>query len=322
MDYDFDYLLPTCMLKNRNLGHCRDMAENDFMNSDVGSFNDTLKELESDTCSEISDKSYADASYYTRMKIWKSPYIERQFWCDLEEYKAPWERNRRSQFDKSLQQFLEWPESNCGSDGDEVFPGLDFNDMAKLRQKIPDKKKRLVKNRPSNPKRVTPKVHVISDTEQMSDSCDERTYLAMDLNACHLNISRKQDSKNLKFDKVCVPKCNKSVDSDSDYRTYSDTSCDKFDIASSQSEASRDFNLQSLKELMASVLQKSENISNKLAQSDLVNGNMAFVIEKNSRASNNTFRNKVSCEAFCLKMIFLGRFLHFLTILHNIMPLS
>ena len=308
MDHSFDYLLPTCMLRSRALGNHgnRFHQENSVFNFDADNvFNDTLKALESDTCSEISDKSYADASYYTCMKInTPPPYIEKQFWSDLDNYKAPWERHCDSQFDRSLQQFLEWPENCNESDVEEVFTSsLDFNDVTRLKRKSADKKRRSPKSRMINQKRIViPKLMVNSNTACFSDTDADTDDLDIDLvhlksNHC-LNNNRVTDLNRNK-----IPKCNKSVDSDSDYRTYSDTSsCDKIDLSYVTTETYDEADFKSLKYLTASIVHKSQDIFHKLYHGiirDKLNVNKTKGVCKITDTMIEPHGNKVSFTLSC-----------------------
>ncbi|XP_060591170.1 uncharacterized protein LOC132746118 isoform X2 [Ruditapes philippinarum] len=274
MDHNFDYLLPTCMLRSRALGNHGNKThqENHLFNIDTDNvFNDTLKVLESDTCSEISDKSYAEASYYTRMKVYKSPYLEKQFWADNEDYKAPWERNQGSQFDRSLQQFLEWPENCSESDEEDVFTS-NFNDTVRLKHRPVERKRRSSKSRMVNQKRmVIPKLAVNSDTVHSSDSDNSIDDVGMHL--LHLKSVHRLNNKHIEnVIERKVPKCNKSVDSDSDYRTCSDTSsCDKIDLTFSAHDVYNESDFKSLKYLTASIVHKSDDIFVRLSQSTILN---------------------------------------------------
>lgn len=290
MDHSYDYLLPTCMLKRRammknGLVAMEPAPTSTYMDS---IFDDTLKALEEDTCSEISDRSYADASYYTQMKLWNSPYLERQFIADIEDTPSITKyqpKSGTSQFDLSLQQFLEWPDSSGGQDSDyEVsLPEVSHYEVTKSKRKSAERRKRATRIHNSSrslipQKRLSiPKVEVETDSDcapqSEDDVFEDNKNIKIDSKKVFQSTvpyrpSSSEESKKLT---QLALKSNKSVDSDSDYRTYSDTCSEKLDtnFSSNASDSHREVDLTPLKSLMMAVLQKSESVSSRLQQSKL-----------------------------------------------------
>ncbi|KAL4219257.1 hypothetical protein ACF0H5_021839 [Mactra antiquata] len=298
MDHTYDYLLPTCMLRRRSL------SRNGIVSMETRGthlytdniFDDTLRALEDDTCSEFSDRSYADARYYTRMKLWNSPFLERQFYSDSEDPASIVKDSSKdnSQFDLSLQQFLEWPDSSGGQESENEASVLP--EATKFRRKSIERRKRPIRqhlsSRLTSPykRQSLPKVVIDSDSDSLPQSEDEDVFKDEEIPRKELKAPEitSKSSISQKDSVKLTSKCNKTVDSDSDYKTYSDTSSERLD--SNGSDFHREVDLTSLKSLMSSVLQKSENISNKLSQSKLNHDNKvraaSLTENKNSSGSN------------------------------------
>jgi len=341
MDTEHDYLMPTCMLNRRRKANAGQGFQTPKMNFQVNFdhlFDDTLRVLESDACSEISDRSYADASYYTRMKQGHSVFVERWLQPEASKYKPPWERNRQSsEFDKSLQMFLEWPESeeNVDTDVDDarhdsgfitdlnpnfhnssVSSMMDYHENLRPQRKVESRRRRntggkgktLVVRRAYLEAQESDSDHFpVSDDDDdasinRNNSGRERSlYEADDSDgACNKRITyntskirtEDENTRILRHNLIKPPPApqivvskNVGPDSDSDYKTLSDTSCDRIEnsFTSGRTCSVKDELLKSdsLKLIMASVAKRSENIVRKITEYEAVkelinlgNGNM------------------------------------------------
>ncbi|XP_052219394.1 uncharacterized protein LOC127836826 isoform X4 [Dreissena polymorpha] len=312
MDTNLDYLMPTCMLgRKKGIPQGFKLGAFSFENNNLPSvhvsehiFDDALKALESDTCSEISNTTYADAAYYTKMKLWDSPFLERQFHMDVSEYKPPWERDRTTPFDKSLQMFLKWPEA----ERDENKEIREFHKSlrsAASRQRSFERKKRsasvkkLLQNKILSRSGETDSddnpVSEHDDTNWEDSSWFENEDVEDDTdverNSCGYELDRNVAKTHEKESNFCTeilrhnlirppsssPKgAPKQNDSDSDYKTLSDTSMDQFEqtfnrnSTSEKKKLANNERLESLKGVMSSISKRSESIVRKVGSSKTI----------------------------------------------------
>lgn len=261
MDSTFDYLMPTSMSRASKASMSQTLPPSTWGMI----FDRSLKVLESDTCSEISDFSFSHQPTYDRIhQFRKSNFERRGSDTDLEEYVLPWERNFKIEesFDKSLQAFLEWPNA-------ENFDGvkLDSGDGFRDRRKSPGDKKQYKGLKSKTVKHhVKPKILIEDDSFQDVDSTDDDSSVFFP--SSRKTIRNKFDpvdtsekiETTFKTAKFLSPR--QEMESDSDYRTYSDTSSERI------GENNNDADVDDLKFLMSSVFEKAEIIKKALKEID------------------------------------------------------
>ena len=252
MESEMDYLLPTCMKNNRN-NNCgsgdvfESYRENDDEWEDI--FDGVLKELESDTCSEFSDRSYVDARNYIQVRLGQSPFLERRFNSDYEEVEPLWRKDPGLAFNKSLRKYLCWPEENKKNKHASLNqPAL--NTGFKLKKKI-ERRKRFckVKNPVDTSPCGDPHIDNNGGSDGISDTSDSGTDFKPNT---HKQINNKQTT--------AKKETLNENESDSDYRTYSDTSSEKLDVNLLKPKTD---DAESLRELLHAVAEKAEHISSK-----------------------------------------------------------
>ena len=259
MDNSFDYLMPTSMSRARMSCSLPPFTWG-------GMFDQSLKALESDTCSDISEQSFAQFDSYDRLHQFNKPDFGRsRSDTNLEEYVLPWEHSYKigESFDKSLRNFLQWPNAdNCNN------ITADFDDFPNRRKGYEKKRHKTVK--PRNMKSI-PKIKIQSENDSFQDiestDDDDSSVFSPGMhssgnfvgsNFAPIDTSEKFE-KGLKTGK---PKWRHDRESDSDYRTYSDVSSDRI------SENCMDADVDNLKFLMSSVFEKAEKITQKLKDID------------------------------------------------------
>lgn len=277
MDNSFDYLMPTSMSRAR-------MSRSLPPFTLGGIFDQSLKALESDTCSDISEQSFAQFDSYDRLhQFRKADFGRSRSDTDLEEYVLPWEHSFKigESFDKSLQNFLQWPNADSCNN-----VAADIDDFPSRRKGYEKKRHKSVK--PRNMKSI-PKIKIQSENDSFQDiestDDDDSSVFSPGFrgsgdfdssNFAPIDTSEKFE-KGLKAGK---PKWRHDRESDSDYRTYSDASSDRIICSENCNEADVD----NLKFLMSSVFEKAEKITQKLKEIDVTDA--ASV--SNSRANNTT----------------------------------
>ena len=262
MDNTFDYLMPTSMSRAR---HSRSLSPYAWGNV----FDQSLKALESDTCSDISDFSFSNRLSFDRIhQFCKSDFGRTSSDADLDEYVLPWEHDFKigESFDKSLQAFLEWPKSD-----NYETAAVDIEDSFKTRRKnYNDRKKYKASKAKSIKPPSEPKILIEDDSFQDIDSTDDDIFFprfhtskgTIKRSFAPVQTSEKIEV-NSKSQNFLSPRL--EMESDSDYRTYSDASFDRI------GENGADADTENLKNLMASVFEKAEIIKKKLKEFDATN---------------------------------------------------
>ena len=256
MDNTFDYLMPTSMSRAK-------MSQSlpPFMWGNI--FDQSLKALDSDTCSEISERSFVRSGPYDRIHQFRnSDFGKSPYDSDLEEYVLPWEHNFKigESFDKSLQTFLDWPTSDPF---DNVT--LDIDDGFRIKKKHYSEKKRIKALKSRNVKshlraKRTFEEKLLQDGETADDeSSDFFPRFHGSKSSVKKYFSPIDTSE--KIEKTFKNYTLKpEMESDSDYKTYSDTSSDRI------TENGNDVDIDNLKGLMSAVYDKAEKVTKKLRE--------------------------------------------------------
>ena len=280
MDNTFDYLMPTSMSRTRSYSLPPFTYDN--------LFDQSLKALESDTCSEFSEHSLnVRRGSYDRIRQFRSSSVDhgrQRHDSDLEEYVLPWEHNFKigESFDKSLQAFLEWPASDPV---DKVT--IDIDDGFRIRRKNYSEKKRIKTVKSKNTKsHVRAKRNIEEEVFQDGETADDESsgFFPRFHNSktgvkkyfSPLDTSEKVKNTTKKY------RLKSEMESDSDYKTYSDTSSDKI------MENSIDVDIDNLKGLMSSVFDKVEKVTKKLKEVNTCDGN--FTEEQFTGSRSDQFR--------------------------------
>ena len=260
MDNTFDYLMPTSMSRGRLSRSLSPFAWGNV-------FDSSLKALESDTCSDISDFSFSNkrSSFDRIHQFRKSDFGRTSSDAELDEYVLPWEQDFKigESFDKSLQAFLEWPKSdNYGA------AAIDIEDGFKNRRKAVNDRKKYKVYKPKTVKpHSKPTIVIEDDSFQDIDTTDDDVFFprfhtsknTMKKAFAPIQTSEKIEAHS-KSPKFLSPRL--EMESDSDYRTYSDASSDKI------GDTNADADTENLKNLMSSVFEKAEIIKKKLKDFD------------------------------------------------------
>lgn len=265
-----DYLMPTCMQGRRAHPWSMHYGSTSFSGSPLADvYDDSLKALDTDTCSEVSDLTYADASYYTKMKL------SRPLCGDSCESMRLVDSELGSRFSRSLKQFLEWPDPSVSAETeiDAAIRRFECREGLKSKRRYSEARRRSEKWRSQSARRATciPKQSE-SDTDYMPES-DHYDSDGSDVKLSktfseYENINSEILRHNLVKPKVYleVPKQNKCFDSDSDYKTLSDTSSEK--IEHTFAKFGDGFvDLTHLREELVSVTRQAESFVSKLSSS-------------------------------------------------------
>ena len=271
-----DYLMPTCM--QRKLTSCDNLRYGVTKHTGprvLDLYNDSLEALETDTCSEASDMSYAEATYFTKMKLSARPYYTERF-CSKPLYD---QEELGSQFSRSLKQFLEWPDPTVSAENeiDAAIQRFECREGLKNRRRLVERKKKggkLKNYLPRKPAFVCKYVDSDSDYIPESDSYESDGLITGITLPNTFTTAAHQNTEILKhnlmkpresFDETKT----RSLDSDSDYRTLSDTSSEKIDHTFAQfGEIFVD--ITPLKELLVSVTNQAESFVTKLSRSKVL----------------------------------------------------
>lgn len=275
----YEYLMPTCMQRKPSRWSTNSMAYKPPGQSMYDVFEDSLKALEVDTCSEISDMSYADASYYTKMKLAGPPFLGQCFYSSVTENRTT-DTDTGSQFSRSLKQFLEWPDPSVSAESeiDAAIYRFEHREGLKNRRRLVDRKKRVGKCRSSSARKFTCTIrepdsdsdHVPMSNAEESDSDNFQWKLArMQSEEVNMNTEILKHNLIRHKDSLQIPNHSKCFDSDSDYKTLSDTSSEKIEQTYVKI-GENVVDLAPLKELLETVSKRAKAFTAKITGSSII----------------------------------------------------